>query len=223
MRNPFSSYGRDLSAGGSEVPFSILRKVATGEPLQLLRSSSSSSTISSLESSDGAANHVSWEKKSWIEQLPLELVVHIASFVCDDDLVYFSCVCRYIRAGVLLSNRPLRTRWTSAFSSPSRLLCAHRHGVLAPLPRSMATCRMAVSSGSIPVLQMARELGYPWCEEAAALACYRGDNEIVRWMWERGCAFDADCCSAAARGGHLNTLKLLRLLGNNIFEVNQDL
>lgn len=37
-----------------------------------------------------------------------------------------------------------------------------------------------------------------------------GHVEVLKWLRERGCAWDASTCSAAARGGHLDALKWLR-------------
>lgn len=48
---------------------------------------------------------------------------------------------------------------------------------------------------------------FPNCSAAAA---GEGHIEVLEWLFENGCPWDAHACYTAARGGHLGVLRYLR-------------
>ncbi|KAL6070948.1 Ankyrin repeat domain-containing protein [Balamuthia mandrillaris] len=77
-------------------------------------------------------------------------------------------------------------------------------------PWDSKTCNRAAANGHLAVLQWARENGCPWSEETCANAAKNGHLEVLKWARENGCRWDERTCVLAAEGGHEEVLKWAR-------------
>ncbi|KXZ47939.1 hypothetical protein GPECTOR_31g301 [Gonium pectorale] len=73
----------------------------------------------------------------------------------------------------------------------------------------------AAKSGSVELMAWLRERGCPWDASAVVSAATAGSAPALEWLAERGCPMGADgqAFVAAARNGDLQTLACLRRLG----------
>jgi len=73
-----------------------------------------------------------------------------------------------------------------------------------------AACSYAAHGGNREVLEWLHNTGCPWNAETASAAARGGHLEVLRWAWERGCPWDWWTCAHAARFGHLRVLQWAR-------------
>ena len=75
-------------------------------------------------------------------------------------------------------------------------------------------CSGAAFGGHLELLQLARrEYRCPWDERTCKCAVRTGKLEILQWVRENRCPWDARTCSAAAKYGHLHILQWARKNG----------
>ena len=64
--------------------------------------------------------------------------------------------------------------------------------------------------GSIKRLAWAKARGCPWDEDVCSSAARGGHLEVLKWAWEHRCPWTSQTCVEAARGGHLEVLQWAR-------------
>jgi len=62
------------------------------------------------------------------------------------------------------------------------------------------------------VLQWAREQDCPWDADTCSDAARGGHLEVLKWAWEHGCPFRQIACSQATAGGNEDMQTLIRQL-----------
>ena len=74
------------------------------------------------------------------------------------------------------------------------------------------TCRKAARGGHLEVLKWLREKGCPWDAWACTEAARYDHLAVLKWLRSQDppCPWDESACSEAAWGGHLDVLKWLR-------------
>jgi hypothetical protein len=72
----------------------------------------------------------------------------------------------------------------------------------------------AARAGQVRVLRWLRERGCPWDEDVCSYAA-RGSFETLQWLWNEGLVNigNVERCAPAARGGCLETLQWCREKG----------
>jgi hypothetical protein len=68
-------------------------------------------------------------------------------------------------------------------------------------------CALAASQGSAAVLRFLRDKGCAWDVRTTCAAARHGHLDALRWAHKQGCPWTAGTCYAAARGGHLAVLQ----------------
>jgi hypothetical protein len=71
-------------------------------------------------------------------------------------------------------------------------------------------CSHAAGGGNRDVLEWLHNTGCPWDAKTCASAARGGHLEVLRWAREHGCPWDAMTCAYAARCGHLRVLQWAR-------------
>ena len=134
--------------------------------------------------------------------LPTDLWADIAKRLNQNDVFAFAMTCKQLREAQVQSGRELVTKpvWRGA------------NGTTALSPFRVDWCFWV--SSRFYVTETRQEL----LRAINAIAAWGGYTEVFeRWIGvpedKRGLLFDARACSAAAAGGHLEALKLLRSLG----------
>jgi hypothetical protein len=88
-----------------------------------------------------------------------------------------------------------------------------RHLTLAARTRlSMGAdaCKAAAQKGALQILRYLHENGCPWdAVDVCSAGAASGHLDIVRYMHEQGCTLDTTLSRAAARGGHLSIVRYL--------------
>ncbi len=69
---------------------------------------------------------------------------------------------------------------------------------------------IAAKYGQLDVLQWLRENGCPWNAVTCSAAAEGGHLSCLQWRRENGCPWNFFTCSAAASGGHLSCLRWAR-------------
>jgi hypothetical protein len=122
------------------------------------------------------------------------------------------------------------TSWQAAFATPSRIRLAHANGLRLNRAETSPLVRDAGLYADIATLQVAHELGLPWSqslvegaarssvlsklqwlvlqqhcplpERIAEFAAAGGSVDMLRWLKQKGVAFDEKTSEAAARKAH---------------------
>jgi len=71
-------------------------------------------------------------------------------------------------------------------------------------------CSHAARSGNREVLEWLHNTGCPWNAATASAIAGSGHLEVLQWAREQGCPWDARTCAHAARYGHLRVLQWAR-------------
>ena len=69
------------------------------------------------------------------------------------------------------------------------------------------TCASAALGGCLELLMWLRDNGCPWNASTCSNAALGGHLEVLKYAHEKGCKWNALTCSEAAEGGHLEVLK----------------
>jgi hypothetical protein len=88
-------------------------------------------------------------------------------------------------------------------------LPGHRGYHIAPLCLKEA-CSHASRCGNREVLEWLRNTGCPWDATTACAAAGGGHLRVVTWLHNHGCPVDWRACACAALHGHLEVLRWLR-------------
>ncbi|KAL6075282.1 Ankyrin repeat domain containing protein [Balamuthia mandrillaris] len=75
---------------------------------------------------------------------------------------------------------------------------------------SDVSCAIAASNGNLEMLKWLHEQGCPWDASTFDRAAVSGDLEVAKWMHAQGCPWEASTCNTAAKEGHLDFLKWAR-------------
>ena len=75
------------------------------------------------------------------------------------------------------------------------------------------TCGKAARGGHLEVLKWLRENGCPWDAQTCAAAAEGGHLDVLKWLRNQGCPWDERACAEAAGKGNLGMLKWLREKG----------
>ncbi len=131
------------------------------------------------------------------------------------SLIPLRFVCKHI------ANLPAVQKTTNAtqinvriqdISQPSIPLVAWYHDCLhCPLTEYLSAA--ATRSGMLDLLQWLREKECPWDALTCFAAAKGGHLEVLKWARTNGCPWDADICSAAASADHLEVLQWARTNG----------
>jgi len=79
-----------------------------------------------------------------------------------------------------------------------------------PYPSDETTCGAAAQHGHLQLLQWLREQGCPWDATTCAFAAMGGHIPVLEWLRANHCPWDERACEWAARGGQMATLQWLR-------------
>ena len=71
-------------------------------------------------------------------------------------------------------------------------------------------CSHAARGGNREVLEWLHNTGCPWDAATCRFAAQGGHLEVLQWARERGCPWDVATCASAARSGHLRVLQWAR-------------
>jgi len=85
-----------------------------------------------------------------------------------------------------------------------------RHQSLLPPLCLKEACSHAAGGGNREVLEWLHNTGCPWDAETASAAASGGHLEILQWAREHGCLWDSRTCASAALSGHLRVLQWAR-------------
>jgi hypothetical protein len=107
---------------------------------------------------------------------------------------------------------PEETSYSAVFSSVSRVILAHRHGLAFNGNKKLE--HMAGLVADIPALRAARELGLALTDEVLIGAALSGSVLLkLQWVLEdQTCKLPRSICAYAARGGSIDALRWLQNL-----------
>ena len=71
-------------------------------------------------------------------------------------------------------------------------------------------CKAAARGGQLEVLQWLRENDCPWNADTYVGAAHGGKLKVLQWARKKGCPWDVMTCAAATECGNLEVLKWLR-------------
>jgi len=74
----------------------------------------------------------------------------------------------------------------------------------------LEACSYAAGGGNQEVLEWLHETGCPWDALTTCAAAGGGHLEVLNWTHNHGCPWDARTCAYAARSGHLHVLQWAR-------------
>jgi hypothetical protein len=179
-------------------------------------------TEDAMSTADGPADHHGNEDEApevlcRLLDLPVELLVAVASQLAEDDELAASLACRKLREAVAGTERRaagarLSTTIGSVLGSVGKLEWAASCGV----PLSVQLLTRAARHGQLHWL---RAHGCSWkpCdpirEEPCSSAAAGGHLSVLQSMRANGCSWDARTCANAAQGGHLSVLQWARANG----------
>jgi hypothetical protein len=160
----------------------------------------------------------------WLLDLPVELLVAIATQLAEDDelAISLACrkLCRKLREAVAGTERRaagarLSTWIGSALGSAGKLEWAASCG----MPISAKLLIRVARLGQLEPLRWLRAHGCAWepCEEwqedPCSSAAEGGHLSVLQWALADGCPWNERTCSGAAKGGHLDVLQWLHANG----------
>jgi hypothetical protein len=77
----------------------------------------------------------------------------------------------------------------------------------------LKACSYAARCGNREVLEWLHDTGCPWDAATACAAARGGHLEMTKWLYSHGCPWDCMTCADAAAGGHLEVLQWARKHG----------
>ena len=105
----------------------------------------------------------------------------VAPYVHAYDRTAFALTCRDALA---CSNRPVKTHTIAITRTPELLTWAK---LALNVPMNEHVCACAAANARLDVLQLAREMKFPWDEWTAANAAESGADDILEFARIRGC------------------------------------
>lgn len=128
------------------------------------------------------SNSNSCSSASGFKDINLHTILRcVAPYVHAYDRTAFALTCRDALA---CSNRPVKTHTIAITRTPELLTWAK---LALNVPMNEHVCACAAANARLDVLQLAREMKFPWDEWTAANAAESGADDILEFARIRGC------------------------------------
>lgn len=148
--------------------------------------------------------------RSLVDMVPGDVLEKICLLVSDDDAPCLRLSCKALR---MADAKERKAAFKGAlFNSVLRAVWAHSN--CPPARFVWKPMCWAAMQGSVETLRYLHNVrGFVWETATMHAAARAGHMHTVRWLRENGCNWSEYTCSAAASGGHLEVLQWLRARG----------